>query len=146
VSNQPPLIFSNLNPGHWTNMGSKRTSNCFGYSGRSSLLSAFSLAFDRRNWRPHKIAASCTRAAYCVTFLPRPRMGGRDNCVIRAGQIVTELSAGIEPFRSENCSGFEFGELLVTRKLRSYNLLRQARREMSVCPSRSNCYLAAYLS
>jgi hypothetical protein len=59
--------------------------------------------------------ATCIRIAYWVTFLPRRLLGQQDTGVTDAGQILVELSTGIRLFGSEDCSGFEFREIIIIK-------------------------------
>jgi hypothetical protein len=75
--------------------------------------------------------AASSSPAYCVTFLPRQPLGQRDTRLTDAGQILIELSTRMKFSGSENCSGFEFRELVIVRKLTLHNVLRQTNWEMS---------------
>jgi hypothetical protein len=56
----------------------------------------------------------------------------RDIRVTALRKILIESPTAIKLFRSENCSGFGFRELVSLKQLTLYNLLAQANREMPV--------------
>jgi hypothetical protein len=61
--------------------------------------------------------ATCTRTAYCVTFLPRQPLGQRDSRATDAGQILMELSTGMKYLGSENYFRFEFRKSIIIKNL-----------------------------
>jgi hypothetical protein len=65
-----------------------------------------------------------TGTAYCVTFLLRQPSGQWDTHVMDAGQTFVEPSPGIKLCGSENCSGFEFRELIIIINVTLYNIMK----------------------
>jgi hypothetical protein len=72
---------------------------------------------------PTRQPATCTRIACYLTFLPCQPLGQQDTCVADAGQILIELSTGIQLYGARTLRDLSSENL--------YNVVRQASREMS---------------
>jgi hypothetical protein len=80
----------------------------------------------RRQATPHFMGHPCVWQRY--SFLG-PQ--GRDTRATSASQISIECSNPIKLFGSADSSGFDYGEMLTSKKFILFNVVTPARREMS---------------